>query len=59
MRVPESTEKLIQDMDDAVYDQVDKTRPELQNMRYMYARWALCHGFPIGGVAAMDVEQGG
>ena len=64
MRVPAriyGTEKLIQEMDDAVYDQVTNvaTLPGI-------TKYALCmpdghfgYGFPIGGVAAMDVEQGG
>lgn len=64
MRVPAriyGTEKLIQDMDDGVYDQVTNvaTLPGI-------TKYALCmpdghfgYGFPIGGVAAMDVEQGG
>lgn len=64
MRVPAriyGTEKLIRDMDDGVYDQVTNvaTLPGI-------TKYALCmpdghfgYGFPIGGVAAMDVEQGG
>lgn len=64
MRVPAriyGTEKLIQEMDDAVYDQITNvaTLPGI-------TQYALCmpdghfgYGFPIGGVAAMDVEQGG
>jgi tRNA-splicing ligase RtcB len=64
MRVPAriyGTEKLVNEMDDAVYDQVTNvaTLPGI-------ARYALCmpdghfgYGFPIGGVAAMDVEKGG
>ena len=55
------TEKLIQEMDEAVYDQVTNvaTLPGI-------TKYALCmpdghfgYGFPIGGVAAMDVESGG
>lgn len=55
------TEKLIQEMDEAVYDQVTNvaTLPGI-------TKYALCmpdghfgYGFPIGGVAAMNVEQGG
>src|SRR4028118_1455515 len=55
------TEKLIQEMDDAVYDQITNvaTLPGI-------TKYALCmpdghfgYGFPIGGVAAMDVESGG
>ena len=64
MRVPAriyGTEKLIREMDEAVYDQVTNvaTLPGI-------TKYALCmpdghfgYGFPIGGVAAMDVEQGG
>src|ERR687886_852604 len=64
MRVPAriyGTEKLISELDDAVYDQVTNvaTLPGI-------TKYALCmpdghfgYGFPIGGVAAMDVEQGG
>ncbi|AFZ31893.1 protein of unknown function UPF0027 [Gloeocapsa sp. PCC 7428] len=64
MRVPAriyGTQKLIQEMDDAVYDQVTNvaTLPGI-------TQYALCmpdghfgYGFPIGGVAAMDVENGG
>ena len=64
MRVPAriyGTEKLIQEMDEAVYDQITNvaTLPGI-------TQYALCmpdghfgYGFPIGGVAAMDVEQGG
>lgn len=64
MRVPAriyGTEKLIREMDDAVYDQVTNvaTLPGI-------TRYSLCmpdghfgYGFPIGGVAAMDVEKGG
>jgi tRNA-splicing ligase RtcB len=63
MRVPAriyATEKLIQDMDDAVFDQVTNvaTLPGI-------TRYSLCmpdghfgYGFPIGGVAAMDAEEG-
>src|SRR4029450_6742764 len=64
MRVPAriyGTEKLIQTMDDAVYDQITNvaTLPGI-------TQYALCmpdghsgYGFPIGGVAAMDVRGGG
>jgi len=64
MRVPAriyATEKLIRDMDEAVYDQITNvaTLPGI-------TQYALCmpdghfgYGFPIGGVAAMDVDQGG
>jgi len=64
MRVPAriyGTQKLIQELDEAVYDQVTNvaTLPGI-------TKYALCmpdghfgYGFPIGGVAAMDVDQGG
>lgn len=63
MRVPAriyGTEKLIREMDEAVYDQITNvaTLPGI-------TRYALCmpdghfgYGFPIGGVAAMDVAGG-
>src|SRR5204862_98881 len=64
MRVPAriiATEKLVRGMDEAVYQQISNvaTLPGI-------ARYALCmpdghsgYGFPIGGVAAMDVHEGG
>lgn len=64
MRVPAriyATEKLLTEMDDAVWDQVTNvaTLPGI-------TRYSLCmpdghfgYGFPIGGVAAMDVARGG
>src|SRR5437016_6106931 len=64
MRVPAriiATEKLVREMDEAVYEQISNvaTLPGI-------ARHALCmpdghsgYGFPIGGVAAMDVHEGG
>ena len=64
MRVPAriyGTEKLVREMDDAVFDQVTNvaTLPGI-------TRYALCmpdghfgYGFPIGGVAAMDISDGG
>ena len=54
------TEKLLQDMDDAVIEQITNvaTLPGI-------TRYALCmpdghfgYGFPIGGVAAMDANEG-
>ncbi|RJQ72381.1 MAG: RtcB family protein [Desulfobacteraceae bacterium] len=63
MRVPAriyATEKLVHQMDDGVFDQVTNVAT-LPGIR----RYALCmpdghwgYGFPIGGVAAMDVEEG-
>ena len=64
MRVPAriiATEKLVREMDEAVYQQISNvaTLPGI-------ARYALCmpdghsgYGFPIGGVAAMDLNEGG
>src|SRR5205807_812236 len=64
MRVPAriiATEKLVCEMDEAVYQQISNvaTLPGI-------TRYALCmpdghsgYGFPIGGVAAMDVHEGG
>src|SRR3982750_4946991 len=64
MRVPAriiATEKLMREMDEAVYQQISNvaTLPGI-------ARYALCmpdghsgYGFPIGGVAGMDVNEGG
>src|ERR1700741_2999117 len=64
MRVPAriiATEKLVREMDEAVYQQISNvaTLPGI-------ARYALCmpdghsgYGFPIGGVAAMDGHEGG
>ena len=64
MRVPAriiATEKLLREMDEAVVDQITNvaTLPGI-------TKYALCmpdghfgYGFPIGGVAAMDVKEGG
>jgi len=64
MRVPAriyGTEKIVREMDDAVYDQITNvaTLPGI-------TRFAMCmpdghfgYGFPIGGVAAMDPQAGG
>jgi tRNA-splicing ligase RtcB (3'-phosphate/5'-hydroxy nucleic acid ligase) len=64
MRVPArivATEKLLREMDEAVYQQISNvaTLPGI-------TRYALCmpdghsgYGFPIGGVAAMDIHKGG
>ncbi len=63
MRVPAriyGTERLIQEMDETVYEQITNvaTLPGI-------TKYALCmpdghfgYGFPIGGVAAMDAEEG-
>jgi len=64
MRVPAviyATEQLIRDMDHKVYEQVTNvaTLPGIVQASYAMpdAHWG--YGFPIGGVAAFDAEQGG
>src|SRR5439155_26165020 len=64
MRVPAriiATEKLVREMEEAVYQQISNvaTLPGI-------TRYALCmpyghsgYGFPIGGAAAIDVQAGG
>jgi tRNA-splicing ligase RtcB len=64
MRVPGviyATESLIHDMDEKVYEQVTNvaTLPGIVQASYAMpdAHWG--YGFPIGGVAAFDPDQGG
>jgi hypothetical protein len=64
MRVPAiiyADEKLIRDMDDRVYDQAVNVAmlPGIVQASYAMpdAHWG--YGFPIGGVAGFDAEQGG
>jgi len=64
MRVPAiiyATEELIRDMDDKVYTQVTNvaTLPGIVRASYAMpdAHWG--YGFPIGGVAAFDPDEGG
>ncbi len=64
MRVPAviyATEELIRAMDDKVYEQVTNvaTLPGIVTASYAMpdAHWG--YGFPIGGVAAFDPDQGG
>jgi tRNA-splicing ligase RtcB (3'-phosphate/5'-hydroxy nucleic acid ligase) len=64
MRVPAiiyADENLIRDMDDKVYDQAANvaTLPGIVQASYAMpdAHWG--YGFPIGGVAAFDPDQGG
>src|SRR5690606_13414695 len=64
MRVPGviyATEELIRDMDDKVYDQVTNvaTLPGIVKASFAMpdAHWG--YGFPIGGVAAFDPDDGG
>lgn len=64
MRVPAriyGTEKLIREMDDAVYDQITNvaTLPGITGHALCMPDGHCGYGFPIGGVAAMDVEEGG
>lgn len=64
MQVPAiifATEKLIRDMDHKVFEQLTRVAmlPGIQKAAYAMpdAHWG--YGFPIGGVAAFDPEQGG
>ena len=64
MRVPAvifASEGLVRDMDDKVYEQVTNVAmlPGIVKASYAMpdAHWG--YGFPIGGVAAFDAEQGG
>ena len=64
MRVPAvlyASEELIRDMDAKVYEQIVNvaTLPGIEKAAYAMpdAHWG--YGFPIGGVAAFDPEQGG
>ncbi|MBZ5523222.1 MAG: RtcB family protein [Acidobacteriia bacterium] len=64
MRVPGvifATEKLVREMDDKVFEQVSNvaTLPGIVKASFAMpdAHWG--YGFPIGGVAAFDPEEGG
>ena len=64
MRVPAvlyATEALVREMDDKVFEQLTNvaTLPGIVRASYAMpdAHWG--YGFPIGGVAAFDPEQGG
>ena len=64
MRVPAriiATEKLLREMDDAVVDQITNvaTLPGVTNYALCMPDGHFGYGFPIGGVAAMDVNEGG
>ncbi len=64
MRVPAriyGTEKLIREMDEAVYDQITNvaTLPGITQYAMCMPDGHCGYGFPIGGVAAMDVNEGG
>lgn len=63
MRVPArifATEKLLQEMDEGVFDQVTNVATLPGILKYAYCmpdgHWG--YGFPIGGVAAMDARTG-
>lgn len=64
MRVPAriyATEKLLREMDEAVYDQITNvaTLPGITQYAFCMPDGHFGYGFPIGGVAPMDVDQGG
>ena len=64
MRVPAriyASEKLLHDMDDAVFDQTTNvaTLPGITSYALCMPDGHFGYGFPIGGVAAMDPEKGG
>lgn len=64
MRVPAriyATESLIRAMDEAVFEQISNvaTLPGIIQYAFCMPDGHSGYGFPIGGVAAMDVEQGG
>ncbi|MGR6036295.1 MAG: RtcB family protein [Candidatus Nitrosoglobus sp.] len=64
MRVPAriyGTEKLIRAMDETVYDQISNVAclPGITQYAFCMPDGHFGYGFPIGGVAAMDVDNGG
>src|ERR671919_709358 len=64
MRVPAriyATEELLRELDDAVYDQITNvaTLPGITKYAFCMPDGHSGYGFPIGGVAAMDVAEGG
>ena len=64
MRVPAriyATEQLIRDMDEAVADQISNvaTLPGITQNALCMPDGHFGYGFPIGGVAAMDIAEGG
>src|SRR6266496_3217555 len=64
MRVPAriiATEKLVREMDEAVYEQISNvaTLPGITSFAWCMPDGHSGYGFPIGGVAAMDVNEGG
>ncbi len=63
MRVPAriiASKKILDQMDDHVYDQITNvaTLPGIVNYAYCMPDGHSGYGFPIGGVAAMDTEEG-
>ena len=63
MRVPArfyATEKIMQGMDEQVVDQITNvaTLPGIQKYAYCMPDGHSGYGFPIGGVAAMDLDEG-
>jgi tRNA-splicing ligase RtcB len=64
MRVPAriiATEKLVREMDEAVYQQISNvaTLPGITRYAFCMPDGHSGYGFPIGGVAAMDIHEGG
>src|SRR3989338_3419897 len=64
MRVPArfyATEKIMQGMDEQVVDQITNvaTLPGIQKYAYCMPDGHSGYGFPIGGGAAMDINDGG
>src|SRR4029450_8361347 len=64
MRVPAriiATEKMVREMDEAVYQQISNvaTLPGIPRCAFCMPDGHSGYGFPIGGVAAMDVQEGG
>jgi|SRR5579863_79311 len=64
MRVPAviyASERLVQEMDSKVYEQVTNVAalPGIEKASYAMADAHWGYGFPIGGVAAFDPERGG
>ncbi len=64
MRVPArlfGSKKIIQEMDQTVLEQIANvaTLPGITNYAYCMPDGHFGYGFPIGGMAAMDISQGG
>src|SRR5437867_11029988 len=64
MRVPAriiATEKLMREMDEAVYQQISNvaTLPGITRYAFCMPDGPSGYGFPTGGVAAMEVPEGG